>query len=98
MTNREIITQILDIINQVEKFKNVYFWQPEDTAGGRRSMEKRESRPEVAWVDGKDTFTAEFVVSCTCSHTEARGIYTRNGKRTTLTAVRNSLKRLEATE
>ena len=96
MTNREIVAQILDIIRQAEKFQNVYFWKPEGTAGGRRSMEKRESRPEITWIDGKDTFTAEFVVSCTCSHTEARGIYTRNGKRTTLTAVRNSLKRLEA--
>lgn len=92
-----VIDKIKDIINQAEKFKNVYFWAPEGSAGARRSMEKRESRPVVKWTDGKDTFTAEFVVTCTCSHTEARGIYTRNGKRTTLVAVRNSLKRLDNT-
>ena len=90
------VESIRDIISQAEKFRSVYFWRPEGSAGGRRSMERRESRPEIQWQDGKDTYTAAFEVSCTCSHTEARGIYTKNGKKTTLTAVRNSLKRLES--
>ena len=88
--------KIQDIINQAEKFRAVYFWRPEGSAGGRRSMERRESRQKIEWRDGKDAYTAEFVVSCTCSHTEARGIYTKNGNKTTLTAIRNSLKRLQS--
>ncbi len=91
-----IATQIADIIAQAEKFRSVYFWRPEGSAGGRRSMERRESRPEIQWQDGKDTYTAAFEVSCYCSHTEARGVYTKNGRKTTLTAIRNSARRMGA--
>lgn len=76
----------------------MYFWRPEGCAGGRRSLEKRESRPKIEWQDGKDTFAAEFVVTCTCSHTEAHGFYTRNGKKTTLTAIKNSCRRMAEKE
>lgn len=96
MTKSEIIAAVRAVVESAEKMKNAYFFSPPGSAGSRRSYEKRYSAPRVEWKDGKDEFSAEFTVSCSCSYVYAYGLYTRNGKKTTLTAVRNSLKRLEA--
>ena len=89
------VSDVKDIFAQSEKFRNVYFWKPEASAGLRRSMERRESRPIVEWDEGGHHYTAQFDVSCTCSHTEAKARYTKDGKWTTAVAIRNSLKRME---
>lgn len=94
----ETIRKIREIIETAERLRNAYFWTPAGNAAGRRSAEKRYSKPRVEWDDGKDHFTAEYTVSCSCHNFYAYGTYTRNGKKTTLTAIRNSLKRLEAAE
>lgn len=95
MTTTETINAVRSIVKQAEKFKGCYLWRPEKLAGARRSMEKRESRDTVEWTEGGHTYTARFVVECNCRHTEAHGYYTKDGKKTTLTAIRNSLKRME---
>ena len=92
---KEIIEGIREIIEEAERMKAAYFFHPDQTAGGRRSYEKRHSHDVITWKDGKDVFTAEFKVSCSCRNVYAYGIYTRNGQKTTLTAIKNSLKRLE---
>ena len=89
------VADVKDISDQAEKFRGCYFWKPEGSAGARRSMEKRESRDKVEWTEGGHTYTAAFRVECYCSHTEAHGYYTKDGRKTTLTAIRNSLKRME---
>ena len=91
-----IVSQISSIVDQAEKFRNAYFFSPPQCASMRRSYEAYNSRPEITWTDGKDTFTASFEVSCSCRNVYAAGHYTRNGKKTTLLAVKNSLKRLSA--
>lgn len=93
-----ISTQILDIINQAEKFRSAYFFTPPAGAKMRRSYERYNSRDEITWQDGKDVFTAAFDVTCSCSNVYAKGHYTRNGKKTTLTAIKNSYKRMAALE
>lgn len=98
MLNNYTIKTVADvkgIFAQAEKFRNVYFWKPEVCAGGRRSMERRESRPIVEWDEGGHHYTAQFDVTCTCSHTKANARYTKDGKRTTSVAIRNSVKRME---
>ena len=86
---------VKEILAQAEKFRNVHFWRPEPTAGGRRSMERRESRPLVEWDEGGHHYTAQFDVTCTAGgRTEAKASYTKDGKRTTAVAIRNSLKRM----
>lgn len=89
------VADVKDIFDQAEKFRNVYFWRPEHSAGGRRSMERRESRPMVEWDEGGHHYTAQFDVICTCSHTESAARYTKDGKKTTAVAIRNSVKRME---
>ena len=88
---------IRDIIAQAEKMRNAYFWSPPQNAAGRRNYEQYNSREKIEWVDGRDTYTAEYIVDCSCRNIYAHGEYTKNGKKTTLTAIKNSLKRLEAT-
>ena len=95
MKNQEIIAAVRAVVDCAERMKNAYFFSPPGSAGGRRSYERKNSAPRVEWTDGKNTFSAEFITSCSCSYVYAYGIYTRNGKKTTLTAIRNSLARLE---
>lgn len=96
MSKTEIIAAIRAVIDSAEEMKNAYFFSPPGNASGRRSYEKRHSAPRVEWTDGKDEYSAEFTVSCSCANIYARGDYYKNGKKTNLTAIRNSLKRLEA--
>ena len=94
-TNKEITAKIEAIINEAENMKNCYFWNSPATASARRSYEEKHTHEEISWTDGKDTYTAEFVVICSCKNIYAQGHYTKNGNKTTLTAIKNSLKRLQ---
>ena len=90
------IKYIADIIEKAEDFRNSYFWEPPAVANARRSYEKYHSRPEIEWTEGGHTYTAEFTVECSCRNIYAKGYYTKDGKKTTLTAIKNSYKRLAA--
>lgn len=94
-TNKEIVAKIEAIVNEAESMKNSYFWNSPSTASARRSYEKKRTYDEITWMDGKDIYTAEFVVTCSCKNIYAQGRYTKNGNKTTLTAIKNSLKRLQ---
>ena len=94
-TNKEIVAKIEAIVNEAESMKNSYFWNSPSTASARRSYEKKHTHDEITWMDGKDIYTAEFVVTCSCKNIYAQSRYTKNGNKTTLTAIKNSLKRLQ---
>lgn len=89
-----IAEQIKQIIDEAEKMRGAYYFQPPKGAGARRSYEKYHSHDEVAWNEGGHNYTARFEVTCSCQNVYARGIYTRDGETTTLTAIRNSYKRM----
>ena len=91
---KDTINALKAIIAEAEKMKNAYYFKPPMSAGARRSYEKYHSHEEIRWTDGGHDYTAEFEVSCSCSNVYAKGIYTKDGKPTTLTAIRNSYKRL----
>jgi hypothetical protein len=90
-----MLYQIEKIIETAEKFRNAYFWNPPSSAGGRRSYEKYYSCPLIEWDENGHRYTAEYTVSCSCHNVYASGIYTRDGKKTTLTAIKNSYKRMK---
>ena len=102
MTNKEriqsveeTVASIKNLIGTVEKFRNSYFWSSKGNAASRRWYEKQNSIPEFSWTESEDSYTAEFTVTCSCRNVYASGYYTKNGEKTTLLAVKNSLKRLE---
>lgn len=73
-----------------DKGVNMYAWELLDEI-----QERANSCPVTEWKEGGHTYTAAFSVSCSCSYVYARGVYTRDGHNTTLTAIKNSLGRLK---
>ena len=47
------------------------------------------------WEENGNVYTAEFITECSSRHVYAKGYYTKNGKETTLKAIKNSLNRLK---
>ena len=93
---KEVITAVHGIVDEAERMRGAYFFRPPANSYGRRRYEQEHSHTEVAWEEGGHAYTAEYCVSCSCHNVYARGTYTRDGKATTITAVKNSLKRMEA--
>lgn len=94
MNRDEIINALEKLFETAEKFKKSYFFSPPGNANGRRSHEKYHSIPEFTFEESGNTYTCEFVVECSCKNVYAKGKYTKNGKKTTLTAIRNAYNRL----
>lgn len=92
-----MIELIESIIAEADRMKSAYFFTPPTSAGERRSYEKRHSHPLVEWTEGGHTYTARYDVSCSCKNVYASGEYTKDGRKTTLTAIKNSLKRMKLT-
>lgn len=95
---KTIIARISAIIAEAEAMKNAYFFTPPCTAGARRSYERQHSHNLVEWEEGGHCYSAQYSVTCSCKNVYATGEYTRDGRKTTLVAIRNSLKRLEASQ
>ena len=90
----KMMTAIEAILEEAERMEGAYFFQAPKSAGERRSYERYHSHDEVAWSENGHDYTARYEVKCSCSNVYARGYYTKDGKPTTLTAIRNSYKRL----
>lgn len=96
MTRQEIIQALRDIVAEADAMKSAYFFTPPAGAGARRSYEKRHSHDKIEWEEGGHTYSAAYTVRCSCKNVYTDGVYTRDGKKTTLTAIKNSLRRMEA--
>ena len=88
------INEVENLITTADKFRSSFFWTPPATATARRSYEKRYSIPAFRWEEGGHSYAASFSVSCSVRNIYAKGEYYRDGKKTTLTAIRNSLRRM----
>ena len=91
------LEQVKAIIDEAEEMKNAYFFFPLTNASSRRAYEKKHSHPLVKWEEGGHTYTAEFTVNCSCKNVYAYPNYTRDGKKTTLTTIKNSYNRMKNT-
>lgn len=91
----ETLKAVRDILIQSAKFSRAYWWSPKPNANSRREMERYESRPTIEWDESGHHYTARFDVVCHYSYTEGKGYYTKDGKRTNATAIRNSANRME---
>ena len=92
----ELITKIEKLIETATDCKNSYFWKPNPSSHIRKQREQEMSIPEFAWTEGGHEYSAKFDYQESRNHVYACGIYYRDGKKTTLTAIKNSLKRLQA--
>lgn len=95
MFDLDIINRLEHLISVADKMKNSYFWSAPATAWERRDYEKRNSVPAFRWEENGHTWAAAFNVRCSTSNIYAKGEYYRDGKKTTITAIRNSLQRMQ---
>lgn len=93
-----LTSKIKLIIDEAHTMKHSYFFNSPGNASARRDYERKHSHEKIEWKDGKDNYSAEFVVKCSCSNVYAMGYYFKNGKRTNLTAIKSSYKRLTDAE
>lgn len=91
-----IIIALESLITTAEKFKGAYFFTPPTSASARRSYEEYHSIPFFSFEYNGVEYTCEYRISCSCRNVYAQGIYTRNGNKTTLTAIKNVLKKMKA--
>lgn len=89
-----LTSKIKLIIDEAHAMKHAYFFTSPGNATARRNYEAKHSHEKLEWIDGKDSYSAEYVVKCSCSNVYAMGYYYKNGKRTNLTAIKSSYKRL----
>lgn len=98
MTRAETIENLRLLVRIADHYRYAFYMTPPSYAAGRRCEEKRGTISEFAWTEGGHRFTASYKVTCSCAYVYAHGYYTRDGKKTNLTAIKNSLKRLEQEE
>lgn len=91
-----VVATVVAIVETAERFRSAYLWTPPKYASSRRYMERQNTYREVKRIEGGRTYTAEYDVSCSCNNVYASGTYTRDGEVTNLTAIRNSLRRMQA--
>ena len=98
MDRIETIHQIRALVAVADHYRYAFYMTPSSSAAGRLHEEKRGTVPEFTWTEGGHKYTACYKVTCSCAHVYASGYYTRDGKKTNLTAIKNTLKRLEQLE
>lgn len=93
----EIIAAVEEVVWCADRMRNSFHRFPPKTARERRRFEDRNTFDRVTWYEGTDVYTAAFETVCSARKIYAKGEYTKNGNKTTLTAIKNSLKRLKET-
>ena len=84
--------EILDIIEQHEKFKNSYFWNPPSSASSRRSYEEKNSRNDIAFDHDGKHFEISQSVSCSCKNVYYRFSVHVDGMKKTIRALKSLVK------
>lgn len=95
MTRVETIHKIRALIAVAEYYRNAFYMPMPPTAYGCALEELRGTVPYFSWNDGYHTFTAGYTVKCKYNHIFSKGFYYCDSIKTNLTAIKNSLKRLE---
>ena len=98
MDRIDTIRYLKALVATADYYRYAFYMTPPSSAPGRRLEELRGTIPYFVWTESGNVYTACYKVSCSCTHVYAKGYYTCNGKKTNLTAIKYSLKRLEQLE
>jgi hypothetical protein len=79
-------------ISQWRRFKNAYFWTPEQSASGRRNYEKKNSM-SIETTYKKHKIIVSIDVDCSCKNICVTKRLWIDGEQKTLTALNTLLKR-----
>lgn len=89
----DTIEKIEELIENCEKLKNAYFWKGGDIAR-RTYIQDKYSVPKFSWEENGHTYTAEVKVTCSRQNVYVEKYFTKDEKRTTLRAIKNSYDRM----
>lgn len=93
-TDHETLSKLDQILRTHEQMRNAYWWNPPNTAAGRREFEKRCTHEEISWTENGDHYTAATKCTCSSANIYYKGIFTRNGKKTRVDVIRRSYERM----
>ena len=97
MERKQVLEALERIFAEHEYFRYSYMWTADNgSASSRAWYEKKHSVDPVTWSENGHEFKASFTVAQSRKNTYAKGHYYRDGEKTTLTAIKNSYKRMVA--
>lgn len=82
------VNDLKDLVDQNSYFKSAYFWSPPSSASSRRWYEKNHSRSLNGVFDGNE-LDLNLEISCSCKNIYVNRKYYVNGKKTTITKIKN---------
>jgi hypothetical protein len=89
---REMKKRLGEIVERHEKLQNSYFWSPNRNANGRRNTEKRYNDIYENKMYG---IYAENRYRESCKNVYYKGIFYLDGKKTTVTKIKNIISALD---
>ena len=99
MTKDEM-KKVIATVGQIEKlaykYRNSWFWTKNGNSSSRSWQESRDRVDCIEWSEGYHTYSASWNVSISRRNVYVHAVYFRDGKKTTLTAIRNSAARIKA--
>lgn len=89
---KQVKNRLAEIVDRHEKLSRSYFWSPSGNASGRRNAEKRNNdKFECGWLG----ISAENDYRESCAHVYYHGYFYVDGKKTTVTKIKNIISALD---
>lgn len=96
MTDVQILSLICIIIGNHEKFKKACFMKGFDTYKERKAFNEKYTVPYTEFDYNGHRYSVQYDVKAYNTGIYVKGTYTKDGKKTTLTAIKNIYKQLIA--
>ena len=84
----------MEVVDMAYAMKNAYFWHGVGNAKARASYDRRHSAGPAEWDEGGRHYSAEFRTASSRKNVYTYKDYYVDDRKTTLTAIKNSLKRM----
>ena len=91
---RHDILRVSQIVDLADSMRNAYFWSGLGNASDRARYDSEHSDC-YSWQEGGHDYYAVFETSSSCKNVYTSSCYKKDGVKTNLKAIRNSLKRME---
>ena len=87
----EDLERLLQLHDMLQK---CFHWSPPPTASARRSFETKFRASPVSWREGSHEYSAKPSLFCSAANIYYKAVFEVDGRRTNVTTIRNSFKRM----
>lgn len=87
----EDLERLLQLHDMLQKS---FHWSPPPTASARRAFEVKFSAAPVSWREGSHEYSAKTRLFCSAANIYYKAFFEIDGRRTNVTTIRNSYKRM----